>query len=299
MASYENVDLYIKDDTPSENPVEGVVVRAYDSSGTIFYTQQITDSNGHALMLLPSGYTFSLRFYRFQTTIANPQLIEVKDQDLPSPTPNVFDISAHVFSPPEAVDPRLCRCSGFFLKVNGDPQPNVDIHIIGKFDPILLDGKAVINERVSLRTDRDGYMQVDLVRFAEYDVTVEGFEDCLRTIRIPDRPSSNFPDLLFPVVERVSFVPAPPFSLSVGQILEVTPSVYSSGGRLLDGTAQYDLRWSSSDEAVIGVNVLTDHLELVGLSAGAAYLQAERLDTSVVRIPDTDIVGVPASATVT
>lgn len=299
MSSYENVDVYIKDDTPSAAPVEGVVVRVYDETGTTYFTQQTSDANGHVAMLLPSGYAFSLRFYKFQVTITNPQLIEVQDQDLPDSTPNVFDVNAHVFTPPEATDPRLCRCSGFFRKVNGDPQPSVDIHIIGKFDPILLEDDAVLNERVSLRTDSDGFIQVDLIRFAEYDVTVEGFEDCLRTIRTPDRPSSNFPDLLFPVVSSIFFGQSPPYTLIVGGTLTLVPSVYSSSGRLLDGTAQYDLHWTTSDENVAVLSVTETELVLEGRAAGSVELTAERLDTSIVRIPDTPIQGVPVTVTVT
>ena len=45
--SYEPVDVYVCDSTPSKNPVAGVVVNVYSADGALFYTRGDTDASGH------------------------------------------------------------------------------------------------------------------------------------------------------------------------------------------------------------------------------------------------------------
>lgn len=298
MASFENVDIYVLTDTPAKDPVEGMVVKVYDAAGTLFFTQAITDAAGLVSIVLPAPASYQLRFYKFQVSVVQPRMIEVLEAPV-APDTNTFDVSAHVFAPPEATDPRLCRCSGFFRSPNGAPARYTDIHIIAKFKPLLFEDDAMTVERIRLKTDELGYMVVDLVRFGEYDVTVEGFEDCLRTIRIPDQPSANFPNLLFPVVDRIVFDPPGPYAVGAGSEVVVTPTVYASDGNVLEGTAIEDVQWSTEDSSIAVVLPTATTLVLRGLSAGTTNLLASRKDTSIIRIPDLPISGVPEPITVT
>lgn len=295
--SFEPVDLTILDDTISQNPVEGAVVRLFDSTGTTPFGQAITDVNGVASFLLPAPATYQARFYKSLVSFTQPQLLDVQV----APATNEFSVSGHVFAPPEAVDPRLCRCSGYFVAPNGAALPNVDIHIIAKFDPILFQGKAVMGERIRLTTDADGYVQVDLIRFGQYEITVQGIEDCVRIIHVPDQPSANLPDMIFAVVAQVTFDPPGPYSFPIGVDNEivVTPTAYASDGRKLDGTAIEDIAWSTEDASIAVVLPSDKTLTLRGLSSGTTSLLASRLDPSIIRIPDPPIVGVPVPLTVT
>jgi hypothetical protein len=154
---------------------------------------------------------------------------------------------------------------------------------------------------VSGRTDEQGYFEIDLVRFGQYDVTVEGFEDQQRCITIPDYPSSNLPDLLFPVIDRVELDPPGPYNIGIGVAneIQVTPTVWDSSGRQLPGTALVDVMWRSSDTNVLGVEVTSEKVILRGLAPGAAQLQALRADSSIIRIPNTPVQGdVPANVSV-
>lgn len=293
MAGYESVDVYVLDDTSLHDPVEGMLVRVFDSTGTTFHTQDTTDSEGHVgFTLWTQEYT--LRFYKFGAQVTQPQIIDVLDGGS-----NSFNAYATIFVHPVANDPRLCRCTGYFRDITGAARPWVDMHFIGQFDPILLEGAAVLGERRSIRSDKDGYACIDLIRGACYLVTLEGLEDSQRSVSVPDLPSANLPDLLFPVVQEVSFDVAVPWSVAAGSTLVVTPTVVASNGVPLTGTAMEDVQWSSSDDSVLSVAVDNTTLTLRGISAGSAELQAVRRDQSIIRIPASDILGVPVEVTVT
>lgn len=292
--SLQSVDIYVKDDTLGQNPVEGVVVRIFDSTGTTFITQALTDVAGLAGFSLDSPATYQVRFFKDKFSIKQPQLLTT------IAAANVVTAIGHVYVPPEAVHPRLCRCSGFFRRPDSSPAINHVIHVIAQFDPILFVNDAMLTERLKDKTDPRGFVQFDLVRFGQYEVTVEGFEDRVRIITIPDAPSVNLPDLLFPVVDSISFDPVGPWIVTKGQNgeLGVNPTVFTSDGRVLPGTATQDVRWRAADGSIVSVLPNSTTLYFRGLSVGSTQLIAERNDSSIIRIPNTPILGVPVDITV-
>lgn len=293
--SYEAVDFYVKDSSPMHEPVEAVLVKVFSEDGRLVFNQTQTDADGHAGFLLASGFTYQARFYKQQVSFTNPALFEV----LEAPEVNVFDITAEIATPPTPTDPRLCTAYGFFRTVTGAKAEGVVIHIIAKFKPLLLDNAAILTERALLRTDGEGYAQVNLIRLGEYDVTVQGLEDYTTVITVPDAPNVNLPDLLFPVVATVAFDPAPPYSLAVDEELVLSPTIVATDGELLGGTAMNDVIWSSSDTAVLAVLPGGDKVTLRGLAAGSASIVVKRADYSIIRYPDLPISGQPAAVTVT
>jgi hypothetical protein len=151
------------------------------------------------------------------------------------------------------------------------------------------------------RTDSDGYVQVDLVRFGQYEVTVEGLEDQQRTITIPNSPSVNLCDLLFSVVDRIDFDPPGPWDIGIGVDNDVTigVTVRTSDGRILPGTAMQDVQWAVADPQVACVMPTDKTIVLRGLAAGTTTLCPTRWDQSIVRIPNPPIQGTPVGITVT
>lgn len=294
----EPINIFVKDTTPLKAPIAGVLVQAYSQDGSTFFTQSTTDTNGLVGFLLPAN-TYSLRFFKNQVGFSQPQQITVLASPLPPATPNDFNVFGEVFILPMAKNPRLCRASGFFKDVNGSAKAFLDIHFIATFDPILLEGDAVVTERQRIQTDENGFASIDLIRFGIYEVTMEAKEDIPRLITIPDLPSVNLPDLLFSVVEQVVLSPVGPYALTVGQELVVTPVVITTSGVELDGAAINDVQWKSSDDTVAVVLPTTDTLTLRGIAAGTAELQATRKDETIIRIPNTPISGVPQIITVT
>jgi len=283
MASYQQVDVYVLD-FASRAPVPDVFVRVYDQEGTVIFTSGTTDVVGRAGFLLYTR-TYSLRFYKFQVGFQQPQLIEVLEGPGGAPASNAFQVYADVIARPISPDARLCRASGYFRDITGQAQRNLDIIFAGAFGPFLLDQAGVLPDKRMVRTDSNGYACLDLVRCAKYSVGIEAWEDQLRTVLVPDSPSVNLPDLLFTMVGSVSYAESVPSRLLVGVLVSLTPSVRTSTGILLDGTALDNVTWGVSDPSVVALSSTSSKLEMRGLRSGSVELRAERLDKTIVQIP--------------
>lgn len=293
--TYATVDFYVTNPTPSALPIQGTVVKILSPDGVLVYGQATSDSEGHAGFLLPSGQEYQARFYRFATSFTNPLLFNVLDP----PATNTFNVKGATLTPPVPTDARLCTAYGYFRTVTGAPAVGVDIQLIAQFHPILLEGAAALTERAIVRTDKNGYAQVNLIRLGHYQATIAGCEDMTRTLRVPDAPNVNLPDLCFPVVSSIVLDPPPPYALTVGVDLIVTPTVLTSDGNTLCGIAMGDVIYRSGDTAVAAVLPTGNTLVLRGLAAGTTTLDFFRRDATIVRYPDPGILGTGAAITVT
>lgn len=291
--AYQPVDVFIKDTSPLHAPISGVVVSVYSATGAQLITQSTTDNDGHSGFLLNEGL-HQLRFAKFGVGFSVPQYIEVSSSN------NVFDVPGNLVVPPVSNDARLCVAYGFFRDVTGAPAAFTNIHFISKFKPVLLEGSAVLTERVSVRTDERGYAQINLIRFGKYDVTIAGFEDYQRCIEVPDAPNVNLPDLLFPVIQSVVFDPPIPSSMDVGDPdFQTTPSAIRSDGNVLDGPHSCEaIQFSSSDSDILGLLIAGGVITLRPLSVGTASLKGVRNENTIVRIPDLGIQGLPVSVVI-
>lgn len=292
--SFYPVDFYVTDTAPAASPIEGVVLRVYSADGKLFYTETTTDAEGHGGFLLDDSTSYQLRLSKFQVAFTNPLLFSLAAP----PAVNTFDVKGTLFVPPVAVDARLCRASGFFRRGTGAPASNVDVHFIPKFDPLLLEGAAVLTERDLARTDERGFMQIDLIRCGQYDVTIQGMEDMYRTISVPDAPSVNLPDLLFPVIQQITFDPPGPFTVTIGTDLPVLPTIIASNGEIIPKTGPGAVVWGTDDPTVAAVLDNGVTLSLRAFKSGTTALTARRFDTTIIRYPDLPIVGVPQTITV-
>ncbi len=293
---FEAVNVYVASQPP-ETPVQGVVVKVYSQDGALIFAQETTDEEGKAAFLLDSGLTgttYQFRFFKHQFSIKNPFLAMV----LPAPEVNDFTVVGESITPPAATDPRLCTASGFFIRPDGSPAVGVDIHFIARFDPLLLDGKALLVERVAVRTDKTGYAQVNLVRLAKYETVVQGVEELTRVVGVPDAARCSLPDLLFPVVSSVTFDPPGPFTLAVDEEVTTVPTVVASSGLVLEGTALADVCWRSLTPDIVALSVTPDSITIRGVAPGSGQIVVERSDLSIIRIPNTGIEGSPLLVTV-
>jgi hypothetical protein len=298
---FESVDIYVKDATPLTNPVPGVTVKILSQDGRTTWTVATSDAQGHVGFLLPSNTTYQLRFFKANYSFTNPQFIQVID--IPSPNPqdlsNAFDATAVGVTPPIPLNARLCTAFGFFQNMSGRPAKNVQIQFITEFNPLLVDGNAVLTERVYVTTDENGYAQVDLFQGGKYNVTVSGTEDYQRCVSVPFLPNVNIGDLLFPVVSSVTFDPPIPATMNVGDPdLVTTPTAYATDGNVLPAHGSMDIQWSSSDNNILGVMPSGGILTIRPLSAGTASVIATRSNQSIIKIPDTGIQGSPAQVVV-
>lgn len=309
MAS-ETVRIFVVDEqTPTPEPIEDVLVRVFDDTGSTFISQDYTDGDGIADFTLdgddpPVEYIIRLS----KTGVAfdgnlgdgskSPQIIDVYSPNTAAPNgSNDFELRGQTFSRPVSSDPRLCRVSGFFKRADGLPYVNLDLIFTPRFKPAIVDESSVMWGPINARTDADGYVELDLYRMGEYSVLVETLEDQALEIVVPDLSSFNLVSLLFPVVEQVIFNPAA-ISLGVGEEVFVTPSIYGSDMRLLEGTSGGDVIYTIGDEVVATVSVKNDYLVITGVTPGYTTLGVDRLDESIVIIPDDGIIHIPLAITV-
>ena len=291
MSSYASVNVTVTDRVTAE-PLVGVVMKVLSQDGRLIFSQVITDASGTASLLLPAPAVYQARFYRFGVSFVGALLLDVHEAG-----PNDFLAKGEVYRYPQATDPRLCIASGFFRTPSGAVAASVDMHFIGKFDPLLLDGAPILPERITARTNHAGYVEVSLIRFGLYDVTLQGMEDYQRPVSVPDAASVNIGDLLFPVVTAITFEEPGPYTVRIGQDLVAHPHVFTSDARELEDITS-DLLWSTSDSTALGLNPQQKSISVRGVKLGTQTLTAVRKDQTVIRIPNTPIAGVPLTITV-
>jgi len=313
MASPVTVRVFVVDELlPTPSPIVGVSVRVFDATGMTFITQNQTVLVGNDAIAdftldgdVPA-VEYQIRLSKLGVAFdgllgddsKSPQFIQVYYPVGSSPSgTNDFTVQGQTYHRPAATDPRLCRASGFFKRGDGQPYPWLDLMFVPAFKPTIVDGDGIIGSTVTGRTDENGYFEIDLYRTGIYHVTMEGLEDVPREVTVPDVSSVNLIDLLFPVVASVVFTPSS-VNLAVGESLDVFPEVRGSDGRLLEGAAVSDVLYTMLDTAVAGVQAKTDRIVVQGLSAGTTEVNVDRVDKSIVLIPDTGITYTPFAITV-
>lgn len=301
----ELVDILVRDIAPPNTPIAGVVVFVYDGTGTTLITSGTTDALGHVQFMLPGTAAPAPTLYQLRTYkqgISSPQPIYIEAYSPPAGSPtgtNNFRIEAAVFVLPQAVHPKLCRLSGYVFWPDGRPKRGIDIHFIHRFNPLIVDGVGVLGERVTCRTDKDGYVQVDLWRKGCYRAIVESHENVGRSVHVPDLSAANINYVLFPRVAGVVFTPAGPWSLAVGADLEIEVEVQLTSGYVIDGTAPEDVLYSlPAGDPTASLQLLDDRIILHGNTPGTASLTVARVDSSLAYDPDTAITGSGTTFTV-
>jgi hypothetical protein len=311
------------------NPVTSAVVRVYETNDT-FVTELISDPiTGIASGLLdgtaaPNPHAYIIRLYKFGSpAVDNPQRVEIYDPPAGAPVTGTNDFKIR-FDPHAAVapaDPRLCRLSGYFRRVDGNPASGLGtlsnvsapvsgptrghvIRITSLMNPLIVDGAGSFSSPVYCYADDDGLVEVDLFREGTYSVIVEDIhpsciQEAHRVIHVPDRSTANLLDVLFPVVTDVSWNPAGPWSVVVGGELDVVPTITASDYRVLEGIATYDVEYTVDDISVATVTPVDDTtIKVMGVASGSTTLRVSRKDESIVRVPG-DITGGTVVITVT
>lgn len=296
----ETVTVRVVSDDLVPVPVDGVVVRVYDSTGTTLLTSGTSGgvTPGEVEFTLNGDLTpteYQLRFYIVGGAIQSPQQIAVYS---PATPVNVFQVEASLFVRPTSPDPLLCRVSGYVVRPNGAPLNGCDLHFVHCQTPILSSGRIVLGERVAVRTNTAGYTELDLIRGGTYLVTVQNYEDVPREVEVPDASSASLADLLFPIPIQVTFDPVGPWALNVNEELVLSPEVLLSSGVTIEGPAIEDLEYTVTDSALASLTYTDTTITVRGNAAGSTTLQIRRRDTSVRVLPDPGITGSTVNITV-
>jgi hypothetical protein len=275
--------------------VDGVTVRVFDSDGLLITSAVSGESGVDGTVELEldgslSSTVYQLRFFLPGASIP-PKRIAVFSPASAAPTAtNDFVVTAEVFALEPAVDPSMCRCSGHLIGPAGRPRPGVDVTFLPKFYAFVDDARAALTGRFTVRTNKLGFLSVDLYRRGMYEVTIEGRELLVRNIEVPDRSSILLSHLLLPVVVSVTYAETGPYAVVAGQTLTLTPMVRATDYREL-GVGAEDVAYSIADPTIASVQILGDRIAIRGLNAGTTVLRVTRLDNSIVYLPDLGIAG--------
>ena len=265
---------------PFGTPLDAVVVRVYNESGDTFITEGDTDETGEVILLLEDMTTFWVRFFKVGFKFATRLRITADS----TATSNTFDVVGEDLTelPPSAV-PELCRASGWVLNAAGAPTPGAMFSFNATDLPKIIGGRAVVRSKVITVSDKDGYVEVELARGGVYDAVVEGSEDQVVRVKVPEQGAVNITDLVWPFVAVAEFNPAGSINLSVDEEIEVDLTVIlSSGVRTpfdLDGPDRrrfgffVNLRSTEGVVADITVDENTDKLIITGKSVGTTTLE--------------------------
>jgi hypothetical protein len=164
------------------------------------------------------------------------------------------------------------------------------------WNPLIVDGKAVLSVKVYSKTDSRGYMEIDLFRMGIYQVLVQGIENSNRVVKVPDTAGVNIVDLLFPVVGEVTFS-TNPVTISPSSYVDLDVSVVATDGQELLLSSN-DVIFESQNLGVVVVQIVDNKLRVMGTGVGTTTVTARRADTSTVTIPTQPVTYIPLSVTV-
>lgn len=299
--SYVRVDLVAEDTHAPGVALTPTVFKIVSTDGKRIFGTHISDDTGHVRVLLPLG-TYEVRAFHFGVDFGAPKLIGLLNESdgASSPIPlNSFILRGEGAGVRESTDPRYCVASGFFRGANGAPHRNLDLEFSTNFSPVLVDGSAVMQTKVQLRTDDNGFASVQLLRGAIYQASIQGMEWRVQNVYVPDQKWINLPDLLFPRLTRLVLNPeGSSLTVQVGSSTSLGAKLESSDGRTMPDLTS-DADWVVQDSTIAQLDISLQGLRVIGLKAGQTQIDVIRRASSTYSIPDVPVQNTPILVTVT
>ncbi len=293
---------------PGGDPISGVYVALYDSTGTNLQTSATSGADGRVFLGDIAEATYELRI-----TAPAPAKVQkgtLQQIVVQGAGDQVFDVVIDTSSLSESGKADVCRCSGVFVDPYGDPVRDVSLYFSEELIPTLLytaadnKTKAVVPRKLVTKTDASGFASVDLIQDASYNVYMEGFENISRIIKVPKLTTSSLPDVLFPVVDRVEYelsnvilapASAPTVTVNVGTKTTLdTYTVFRSGVRE-KGLNDVNFDQTNTDKDIVSVSLTDGGILLEALAVGSTSIEVKRIvpgtGTGVTIYPSTEARG--------
>jgi hypothetical protein len=274
--------VIIRIEDQNSTGVQNIGVRVYDGDNVYLQDSGYTDAAGEAAFVLTEGtYYVRLDAEHLHVTLDSLGTIRV----ITPPPDNTFEVDAVIFEVAPPPSPDLCRVYGWLNYATLHPRATI-LHFSSLEDPTVMLSVGELGSQLPVATDDDGYLQVDLVRDTLLSVIVPGYEEDPIIFRVPNVPTTRLEDLLFPVPTLLTFDPAGPLVLAVGDVEElVDSSLTLSSLVVLDGTTSEDtsisryITYESSDTAVATAGMASDGTPTItAIGAGTALITAVLVD---------------------
>jgi len=319
-----HVVLSSKTDDTTPVPVQGVRFKLYTAADT-YLMEGDSDASGNLDIVLQGsadpGTEYIVRLAKPSAVIVGGavQKISVIDPLAVGQT-NVFDFVVHHLLLPETSDPQMCRLSGSFVDAALRPIKDLEITFYPRegFPSVRLSGlhflgepsavrDMVLGREVTVKTDKNGYIEVDLPRFGVFDISVQGLQIhglwTLSEVYIPDLAGIDLMELLFPYVSNIVYSPTSVAVAAGGNTVQVDVTPTASNFQLIgNNNLGAFIEWVSEDTAIAQVawDGSLGKLLITGMAAGTTTVNASRRIGTVAprRPPVPDIVVTPLTVVV-
>jgi len=302
------VHIFISTDDVPSTFLEDVLVQVYDSAGVILITSGTTDVNGMVEFLLEGaiaygGQEYQLRLFKLGVSFQSPQYIQVVEPEDPG-TPNDFDLYGHLLEGVgEALDPRFCRLYTTLIHNDGTPISNGRVRLRLDRSPVALGPGSymVVAKGKDIYADANGVVFADMIRGGIYSVRIDGFEDYIFTVHVPDRARHELSKCLFVRPAQLSMSPAV-INLAIEETEDVDISLLLSDTREVSGIAALSWITLTFDDSVAGVITYRwegEGMRVTGAKPGTCTISAVvKSDATDEVLPEPELVVTEVAITV-
>lgn len=284
------VTLYAYDssDETKDTALESVTVFVFSEDGDSFITSGSTDSEGQVTFDIPDA-TYWVRFFKAGFAFDTGLSVVVTEDD-------EFEVGGENLDtqPPATLD-HQCRASGYIIGAAGQFLPDVTFEFKLNERVRIGGGYATGNAKVLTASNSDGYVEVDLLRNAVYEVVVESYGADVFVITVPDESSTNLTELIWPYLARVD-LSTDSVSIDEGDDEDVTVTAVLSSGLSTPyngiSSTVYPrsvVSASSSDTDVATVSWDEETLTITGVEAGTCDIEFSTQLSPAKRATDIDV----------
>ncbi len=180
-----------------------------------------------------------------------------------------------------ATDPDLCRVSGYLRNAHNQPLAGYAFILRYCYLPMgIVTSTLVLQERLTIKADRNGYVEFDLIRGAKVTLELPNLLPWIyQEVTIPDASSANLIDIIFPYLVSVEFAEPAAEDVQVGKYLTVYVNGTLSNGETIEKINNTALTIDIGDDSILGKSEGSSY---IGLSVGSTTLTITDVDTTKV-----------------
>lgn len=148
---------------------------------------------------------------------------------------NSITLSGSALPNAHSTDPNLCRVSGYLKNAMGQPLGGWHFVLRYCYVPLgLYVDTLVAQERYTIRADRNGYVEFDVIRGSRFTLELpNNLPWVYKELTGPDAASVDLLDMLFPRIVSVDFATPSSESILVGEAVSSVARATLSNGEVI------------------------------------------------------------------
>lgn len=288
-----SVTFSITDNTkPTGAALEDVTVRVFSEDGETFVTQGTTDEDGELVLELTDETTYWVRFFKVGYQFASKLTVDVDSSE----SSNTFDVEGtDLLEYPPSTNEYLCRASGYVRGADWAPRAGLRMTFMLTGEPRVVADQVMVSSDLITESDDDGWIEVELVQGGTYDVIVQGMDDEVQRVQVPELQAISITHLIWPYTQTLEYGSSS-VTVAVDEEEEVSATVTLSSGVTtpftMDSGDRYSarsfLKFKVEDEDICGITWDDDdNVVIEGKKAGSTTITATvNEDAEVTRLPE-------------